>query len=308
MLYVERFLVVAYAYDDVYIFDPAFKPRTITPPRSPWADMGYSRSNFLATALSGATSDTNNYVSRLNDAGIRTAMNQFAGSLATAWHAAASNANAKAFAGGDDIVPQGYSDNISYHGILYYGPGVDILSYDPATINLFRMRVTLTHGALTNNLWLDEIATRTVWIDYTNATGYVYPKAVLHVDDATVATEATGSSQTNAVTATIAVTNLIGAFSSAPYALVRSNANVYTIPVAVSTLHGGMRDRAARKLERVRAVNSAGSHRITAQAVQVTGQEWLLQTACNEEALGRLSGQPVWPFYRLGIAGQRTAS
>ena len=301
---VDRFIVVATdGTGTTQQLDPAFKPRTITPPRAPQADMGYNRTNLLTTAKSGATTDTNNYVRLLNDAGIRTTLNQMAGNLATVWHNAASNANANAFAGSDVIVPQPSWDTYYCHSYDVYDFSTDLFATNAAAINYYRTGVTVSHGTLNNSLWLDEMASRTVWLEYTNVTGYAYPKAILHVDDTTLATEATGFSSNN-VTATISVTNaFLGAFKQ-PYSLIRSNANVFVIPTGVSSLYSGMRDRDTRTLERLIATYPNGGHRVTAQSLQVAGQEWLLQTACNAKLLGRINGYCQTPFYRMGIAGQ----
>ncbi|NLN01051.1 MAG: hypothetical protein GX174_03980, partial [Lentisphaerae bacterium] len=283
----------------LYPLDPCFKPRLTTPHRDILADAGYSRSSLLATAGGSIGSS---HVQGLSAAALGAALDQLTSRLASTWHAADPVAAPRAFIGGDSVVPQDiHEDAYPSHGDVDGTPG-DFLAQSDAWKNARRTALTVTHGTASKTLWLDEVATRHVWISYTNALGYTYPGAVLRVDDETVMAESAGSAQA-AATLTLAV-NHPHADMTAPYDLVRATTNTYVIVLGMGGDHpGGMRAWAATELARARAADGTGVA-ARARALQSVGQQWLAQTALVSDLAGRLGGVRRGFFYNIGIAGQ----
>jgi len=285
----------------LYYLDPSFKPRQTTPSRDILADAGYSRASLLTTA--GGTVGTSS-VQGISSAALGSALDGLAAQLAAAWHAADPVAAPKAFVGGDAVVPQDLSwDGYTFHGAVD-GTLLDFMAQTDAWKNARRTALTVTHGTTSKKLWLDEVAARHVWLSYTNAPGYAYPKAVLRVDDEPVLTEPAGSAQA-AATMTLAVDHPY-ADMSAPYSLVRAVTNVYVIALGMGGDHpGGMRARAAVELARTRSSGADEADvALCARALQSVGQQWLAQTALLNDLDGRLTGVRQGFFYNLGVAGQ----
>jgi hypothetical protein len=285
----------------LYYLDPCFKPRRITPHRDILADAGYSRSSLLAAA-GGSIGPS--HVQGLSAGALGAALDQLAARLASTWHAADPVAAPRAFIGGDSVVPQDiHEDAYPFHGTVE-GEPIDFLAQPDSWKNDRRTALTVTHGTASKTLWLDEVATRHVWISYTDSPGHAYPGAVLHVDDETVLAESAGSAQA-AVTLTLAVDHAYpDASMSAPYDLVRATTNTYVIVLGMGGDHpGGMRARAATELARARAADGTGVA-ARARALQSVGQQWLAQTALVSDLAGRLGGVRRGFFYNIGIAGQ----
>ncbi len=289
----------------LYYLDPSFKPRQTTPPRDILADAGYSRSNLLAAA--GGTVGTSS-VQGISSAALGPALDGLATQLAAAWRAVDPVAAPNTFVGGDAVVPQDLSwDSYTFHGAAD-GTPLDFLDQTDVWKNARRTALTVTHGTASKKLWLDEVAARHVWLSYTNAPGYAYPKAILRVDDEVVMTEPAGSSQA-AATMTLTVEHPY-ADLSAPYSLIRAVTNVYVIALGMGGDHpGGMRARASAELARTRAstLGSGADEADVAQrarALQSVGQQWLAQTALLNDLDSRLTGVRQGFFYNLGVAGQ----
>ncbi|HPK72867.1 MAG TPA: hypothetical protein PLN93_13075, partial [Vicinamibacterales bacterium] len=281
--------------------DPSFKPRRTTPPRDILADADYTRSNLLATA-GGAVGTSS--VQGISSAALGSALDGLAAQLAAAWQAVDPVAAPKAFVGGDAVVPQDLSwDGYTFHGAVD-GTPLDFMAQTDAWKNARRTALTVTHGTTSKKLWLDEVAARHVWLAYTNAPGYAFPKAVLRVDDEPVLTEPAGSAQA-AATLTLAVDHPY-ADMSAPYSLVRAVTNVYVIALGMGGDHpGGMRARAAVELAMTRSSGADEADvALRARALQSVGQQWLAQTALLNDLGCRLTGERQGFFYNLGVAGQ----
>ncbi|MGI6494560.1 MAG: DUF6531 domain-containing protein [Kiritimatiellia bacterium] len=293
---------VSLKFDEVrYYLDPCFKPRRITPHRDILADAGYSRSSLLA-AVGGSLGPS--HVQGLSAGALGAALDQLAAQLASTWHALDPAAAPRAFIGGDSVVPQDiHEDAYPFHGTVE-GEPIDFLAQPDSWKNDRRTALTVTHGTASKTLWLDEVATRHVWISYTDSPGHAYPGAVLHVDDETVLAESAGSAQAG-VTLTLAVDHAYpDASMSAPYDLVRATTNTYVIVLGMGGDHpGGMRARAATELARARAADGTGVA-ARARALQSVGQQWLAQTALVSDLAGRLGGVRRGFFYNIGIAGQ----
>jgi RHS repeat-associated protein len=289
--------------------DPSFKPRRITPTRAALlSDMGYDRTNFLACA--GGVTTNEWFVQGLSADGVSNELNRLSSNLAAVWRGEGRGA-ARSVIGADDIVPQDLvSDGECCHGLCHSG-FYDVLSWTAEEISPYRARVTVTHGGLTNSVWLDEIGTRTLWLSYTNAPGYDYPKAVLMLDETVLATEPQGSA-TSCVTAALSVYHpSLHEFGtmSASYSLTRATTNVFVISVGFGAEHwGGMCAKAAEALARLRASGrGADDLHLRAGVLQSVGHHWLAQTALLSSLDSRLKGGSRHFFYNIGMSGQATS-
>ena len=130
-LVVEQFMVAVDVYGPSggyrYFMNPAFKPQRTIPARDVLAGLDYSRTNLLALAKEGATTDTTNSVLNLNEGNIRSEMIRLSSGLAAARLAQGTNVSDRVFMGGQEIVPQDMtSDSSVKHGTTQ--PMYDLLA------------------------------------------------------------------------------------------------------------------------------------------------------------------------------------
>ena len=281
--------------------DPSLKPHDVHLARNVLADCGYSKSEFLSVA-GGMTAATS--VSDLSVAGIEALMNGYAAALAGVW----TNANASAinFVGRKSIVAQ--SDDFAFHGLLLAnGETLDFLSQPHSFRNSFRARAMFSHGNFAQSFYLDEIGARNLWVSY-QSLGTGLPRAVLHLDDVTLAEEP-GTIHDSIVLSplTVAYTNQS---TTAEYGLCRSVDNVYSICVGFG---GDSRDGMRRHVSDVLAGLVANGvpesdPRAVACAVNLAGQGWISQTVLLKRLFNRRGGGEVQGFYSVGIAAQDGSS
>ncbi|MBM4164359.1 MAG: RHS repeat protein, partial [Lentisphaerae bacterium] len=304
-LAIEHFWVQLTLDNQTYDLDPSFKPRITTPPRDVLTDMGYSRSNLLAQAGGSVTNDW--FVRSLSSANLASELRRLSATLAANWQTLGTNAATSFFIGGDTIVPQNLAtDTATFHGTVA-GTNIAFLNQPDEYKNAFRASLTVYHTGFTTTLWLDEVSARHVWLAYTNS-AQTYPKAVLRVDDTTVATEPDGSSsQTDG--AYLSVSHPAVGSDAPYYTLSRALTNVYAIPIGFGGDHrGGMRERAENELGRLRAAGLPENNIfLRSRVVQLVGQQWLAQTALFNELDSRLRGTHQHFFYTLGISAQEEA-
>jgi RHS repeat-associated protein len=289
-----------------YDLDPSFKPRLITPPSgSILTDMGYTRTNLLTQA--GGTTNAY-YVQGLSGAALSAELRRLSANLAAKWREAGTEASARDFIGGDSIVPQDFgSEANTFHGTLG-GTAVDFLAQSDSYKNAFRYSLKLEHCGFTNTFWLDEVGARHLWLSYTNATGYAHPRAVLHLDDTVLATEPAGAVQAaDKLYITVSHPFALDAYKCT-YSISNAAANVYAIPVGFGDRRGGMRERAQSEFDRVHSSGvSASNAGLRSRVLQVVGQQWLAQTAMQNELRNRLDGSDTHFFYNIGLAAQTTS-
>ncbi len=295
----DHFWIVLSVDNLLYHLDPSFKPTGRIGARDVAIDMGYMRAALISSA--GGTVGAN-HVRNLSSAGLESKLDALCRTLGTVWTNA--NFSVARYVGGSSIVPQ--ADSACFHGFTILNSPYDFLQQTAAFQNLFRASVTLTHGTLTRQFFLDELGARQLWVSYA-AAGTSHPKAVLHLDDEVIASETTSAS-TAAATMTLAV-GYEPASMTADYDLTRSLSNVYAIPAGFGgDARGGMRTWATDALSRLRATGVAATDvRMLARSLQVAGQQWLAQTALATKMHNALSGDDMRNFYNLGVAGQVNA-
>jgi YD repeat-containing protein len=302
-----------------YLFDPSFKPRKMSAPRSSSLDeTGYTRSNLLACA--GGTVTNGWFVQGLSAGGLSGELGRMSASLASAWRGADTNGAAAAFVGSDEIVPQDMStDGSYYHGFSYYVQfwywlwnEYSFLDQPESEKNAYRHQMTVVPGgSFTKNFYLDELGPRTLWVSFTNATPY--PKAALMLDDMFIGGEAAGSSTSLCATAIgifrpYALTNI--AVSAAGYALERAVTNYYVIPVGFGAVNpDGMREWTAREVARLKGRGlPEDDPKLRVAVLHSLGQQWMYQCAAANTLYGRLGGYQWHSFFKVGVAGHAQAS
>jgi YD repeat-containing protein len=304
--------------------DPSFKPRKIRAASATLlSDMGYTRSNLLACAGGSVTNDW--FVQGLSAEGLSDELCRMSAVLASAWRNADTNGISAAFVGSDEIVPQDLStDDIYYHGISYYGYMSDWDSYEwyfsffdkyDYEKNAYRYRMYVFLGdSYTNKFFLDELGPRTLWVSFTNAPGYTYPKAVLMLDGAELGYE-TAVSTTSPCTTYIDIYRPYGALGngawiSGAYGLERGVTNYYVIPVGFgSDTPDGMREWTAREVARLKGRGVAeDAPALRVAVLHSLGQQWLYQCAAANTLYARLGGYQWHTFFDTGITGHERAS
>jgi RHS repeat-associated protein len=304
-LAIEHFWVQLTLDSQTYNLDPSFKPRMTPPPRDVLTDMGYSRTNLLAQA--GGSVTNNWFVRSLSSANLASELRRLSATLAANWQTLGTNAATSFFIGGDAIIPQDLAtDTATFHGTVA-GTNIAFLDQPDSYKNSFRASLTVYHTGFTTALWLDEVSARHVWLAYTNS-DQTYPKAVLRVDDTTVATEPNGSDSPTDDACLSVFHPAVGTYSPY-YTLSRALTNVYAIPIGFGGDHrGGMRERAENELGRMRAAGLAENNIfLRSRVVQLVGQQWLAQTALFNELDSRVRGTHQHFFYTLGISAQEEA-
>jgi len=301
-----------------YDLDPSFKPCLFKPPSGNIRTaMQYSR-DALTNAAGGVNGDTGDKysVTSISTANLAAKLCQLSSNLAACW--AGTNAMASDYVGSREIGQQNVAtDPDTFHGLMY---GTPLDYFGSSMTDWFRdhgMRTLFqfTHGSYSLSLWADEIAARHLWVSYTNTTGYTNPRAVVWVDDMMIGMEpATYADKVAVDSAAIVVWKI----ATPGYCNINSHSygsferglnNVFTIPVTIGNVrHGGMRDRALRELERLRAAGLPDTNlAVRARVLQVAGQQWTEQTAKTCEFNSQITGLGQYTFYRIGISGQKTS-
>jgi len=308
VLSVEHFSV--YLFDEGRYLDPSFKPRrTGSPSASLLEDMGYARSNLLACAGGSVTNGW--FVRNLSEAGLSNELCRLSANLGAAWRSSSTNAVAGDFVGGDWIVPQNMGiDTNLFHWDSYDNGMYDFIWQSDDFKNGFRAYMYAIWGGITNGCYLDEIGARTLWLSFTNVSGYAYPKAELRLDDTLIAYEASGYSTSLCASALAVIHPAVGGMVSSPYTLTRAVTNCYVIPVGFgSDTAGGMREWAVRGLSRLKGTGlSEGDAKLRAAVLQSLGQQWLYQCALFNSIYARLAGHTYHSFFETGIVGHEGAS
>jgi RHS repeat-associated protein len=310
-LYVEHFCVKL----GTILLDPSFKPRKIRLPSvSLLSDMSYTRSNLLDKA--SGTSTNGWFVQGLSSEEITTELCRMSANLSAVWRDSDTNGVASAFVGSDEIVQQDLATDTSYyHGYsywVYYGYWWNFLNETDSFKNKYRyLMKAIVGGSFTNNIYLDELGPRTLWVSFTNASPY--PKAVLMLDSTAIGAETSGSSTSLCATAIgvfrpYAFTNF--AVSAAAYALERSVTNYYVIPVGFgSTTPEGMREWTAQEVARLKGRGAAEDDpRLRVSVLHSLGQQWIYQCAAVNTLYARLGGYQWHSFFEVGISGHERAS
>ena len=297
----DHFWVVLPLNGDLYYLDPSLKPTTRTSGHNIALEMSYNRTNLVQAA--GGTINTTS-ISNLSSVALSTHLNALSASLRAAW----TNANepVSSYLGKTATAPQ--SDDTYFNGYYCSWEPYDFLQFSDTEKNFFRAKMTIRHGTtLTNTFYLDEAGARQLWISYIAAAGTTYPKAVLHLDDAVLASETTGSSSNRAnMNIDISYTN---APMAADYPLTRGLSNVYAIPLGFGgDTRNGMRPWATGELAKLRAEGvTNGAPRMLARSLHVAGQQWLSQTALATKIRNRVTDGDYRYFYNIGVAGQANA-
>ncbi|MEI8242279.1 MAG: DUF6531 domain-containing protein, partial [bacterium] len=313
-----------------YDLDPSFKPSRITPPsRSITNAMNYSRSALLAAA--GGVHGEYDSVRQISFTNLAVELSRLSGNLAIAWRTSGTNAMATDFTGDCQIVAQNPAiDACTFNGatgtdpedfiwMLYWLDDYYYYYDQPRDAGNWRVPISITHSSLTVSVFMDEIASRNLWLSYTNAGTTKF--AVIKLDDTVIAAETVGSTQA-ALDVPLAVTTPINtvdtngnvgiAMESMEHVYTcveRGVSNVFVFPVGMGNVpHDGMRLRTLRELERLRATSRPSTDpALRARALQVAGQQWMEQTALSAEFSGCILGSGHYTFYRVGVVGQKTA-
>ena len=282
-----------------YYLDPSFKPTIRTEGRNIVADMGYSRSSLLVSAGGYVGSC---FVRSLSSTGISTRLGEYVAAVRSAWTNA--NATVSQFIGESAVARQ--EDGLFFHGYHASEAPYDFFCMDTSIREGFRALVTIKCGSVSKQFYLDELGVRHLWLAFENGAS-VFPKVSLRLDDSVLVGESTGSSISPvAMTLDIAYGP---ASMSATYPLSRNVSHVYTIPVGFGgDARGGMRSWATEELSKLRASGAASDDvRMIGRALQVSGQQWLSQTALADKLYNRITGGDHQLFYNIGIAGQNSA-
>ncbi|MFO7534147.1 MAG: DUF6531 domain-containing protein, partial [Kiritimatiellia bacterium] len=280
--------------------DPSFKPTVRASGRPIPSDMGYGRADTIAAAGGLVNAQS---VSNLSVSGLETKLNALTASLRGAWTNA--NASVADYLGESRIAP--WTDADHFHGYTISFYPFDFLAFTEATRNAFRASLTIKHGTnMTQQLYLDELGARGLWLSFTAVAGYAYPKPVLHLDDTVLTSSVASASAPMTLRLKVAC---VPAPMTADYALTRGVSNVYAIPVGFGgDARGGMRTWATEELAKLRAAGvSSSNSRMIARALQVAGHQWLSQTALAMKMRNRVNGGDHRSFYTLGVAGQAKA-
>jgi RHS repeat-associated protein len=311
-LSVEHFCVYLLEPYNIWL-NPSFKPRKIrTPSSSILPDMGYMRSNLLASA--GGTITNGWFVQGLSAAGLSDELCRMSASLTASWRGSDTNNIASVFVGSDEIVPQDLEQDSSFsHGECFYI--YNFLASSDVTKNAFRYKMNVFLGdSYTNKFYLDELGPRTLWVSFTNAPGYTYPKAMLMLDGTQLGCETAGS-QTSPCTSYIDIFRPYGgigngAWTSGGYGLDRGVTNYYVIPVGCgSDTPDGMREWTVREVARLKGRGLAEDDPALRVAVlHSLGQQWLYQCSAASILYGRLGGYQWHSFFDTGITGHERAS
>ena len=306
-LFKEHFSVYLYYVEGGLYLDPSFKPSRVTPPSASLAeDMGYARSSLLAAA-GGVTNGWS--VQGLSAGGLSNELGRLSANLAAAWRGAGADSATRDLVGGDEIVPQ----NLMYDQYVFHGYFLIDGPYDFPSMwnrNSFRAGLAVEHGTVTNNFWLDELGSRTLWISYTSDTSNAYPRALINLDGSNIASEVAGSSEPD-LQAVVAVNHpAIAQWSGGAYPVTRAVTNVYVVPVGFgSPRRGGMRELTADRLMRLQGERlPEDDGRARAAVLHSLGQQWLCQCALLNTLYGRLGGYTRHSFFETGIVGQDKAS
>jgi len=294
----------------VYL-DPSFKPCRKTPASaSILDDMDYGRSNLLATA--GGTVSNGWYVQGISAAGLSNELGRMAGRLAGAWRARqGAGDTAREFVGANEIVKQDLNvDQYVFHG-NDLTPS-NLLAKSNSEKNSHRAQMTVVQGGITNLFWLDELGTRNLWLSYTNADGFAFPKAVLRVDGTLVTNEPTGSAVQD-VTAVVGIRHPslgTGAWVMSAYGLKRAVTNVYAFPVGFGSDDPvGMRDWSAKALSREHGKALQQTDPVLrANVLNALGHQWLYQCALVNSLYSRIGGHVRHSFFETGVVGHEASS
>lgn len=283
-----------------YSLDPSLKTVEQSVGCDRLAEMEYNRTELIESA--GGIVDENG-VQELSIAGLSNQLNGLVATLRSAW--TNENAAVSDYLGTESIVP--FSGEPYFPGYIISGAPINFLEQDTETQASHRARVTLTHDALEQSFYLDELGTRCLWISYTNTTPSAQPCAVLYLDDTPIAVEPVTPTHTSA-TLLIRLDYPPGG-SLAEYACQRGLSNVYAIPIGFGTdSKHGMRSWTTKALARVHATNdSPEDTRVIARTLHVIGQQWLSQTALATQLSNRLFGEDIQSFYEIGVVGQDVA-
>lgn len=289
-LLIEHFSV--YLYDEGLYLNPSFKPRRTVPPRaSLLADMGYARSNLLAAA-GGVTNGCS--VQGLSAGGLSNELCRLSANLASAWRGSGPDVATRDLVGGDEIVPQNLADDpYVFHGDFYFEGPNDFLSMSDR--NVFRARLKVICGAVTNDCWLDELGSRTLWISYTNAPGDNFPRALINLDGSNIVSEVAGASSPDLQSVVAVYHPSVSQWSGGAYPVTRAVTNVYVVPVGFgSPRRGGMRELTADRLARLQGERLPEDDiRVRAAVLHSLGQQWLSQCALLNTLYGRSAATPA---------------
>lgn len=297
----DHFYVRLPTSEGAYAMDPAFKPVEIRSSANFAMDSGYSRTALLNAAGGTVASQ---YVKSLSKTGLAAYLDARMTTLRNAW--TEKNVAAAHYVGENVVKQQPDSDNLYFHGAKV-GGSKKFLTQSDVVKNLYRARVTLKiDSADLKSFFLDEMGTRSLWISFENVSAN-YPKAVLYLDDAVIASESTESSSAVAQL-TISISYAMGSYSHR-YDLSRGTSNVYAIPIGFGgdSSHG-MRKVASDALADRIASGDGASPRTIAHSLLVAGHQWIGQVAMISRLRSRVCGYSTFDYYNVGVVGYAGAS
>ena len=298
-LVTDHFYVTLPTANGSMVMDPSVKPAHRIEPCDALADSGYSRSSLLAAAGGTLSGD---YVQNLSKTGLAAYLDGLQTSLRNIWTNA--NSAASRFVGGSSVIAQSEDDANYSHGIIF-GEQMSLLGQSDSVKNNYRARMALWIG-MTNlaDFYMDELGSRQLWLSFEEA-NEAYPRAVLHLDDDIIYTEAAGSDSKN-----------LALMISTRYPLATTNTFTYTYPLSRNVTNAyavaigfggdspsGVRKLASQELAKIAASGSATSEDKLARSLAVAGQQWISQVAMCSRLRSRTCGYSIYDYYNIGIAG-----
>lgn len=288
--------------------DPSFKPQPGTAGKNAMADSGYNRSAFLAAA--GGTVGTDS-VTGLSEAGVAAYLTERTKQLKAAWNVG--GASPDTALGSRTITPRG-KDDARFHGAWASSSDpIDLLATPQETLNALRTPVHLYAAGWEfedvysswedGSLWfyLDEMGTRTLWFsdDGYGDLGFFV--------DGTEWRKSSVASYYGGVPVGVLV-QYPGHPSYHTYWMVPATNQVHVLGLHFGAeSHDGTRKAVGKRLSDLREEGMAeGTPRLTAETLQLQGQQWFSQVGLHQRVWNRVVGARRGSFYNMGIAGQTT--
>jgi hypothetical protein len=298
---IDRVWVQATINGTNYLFDPAFKTYTATPKINLATAMGYSQSDFLSAADSGATIGTN-YVQNLNEGNIRSKLATYANNLVSTIRGQYPNGNVEDIVGGRSIVQ---STTTQLPTTVPFSPATEYSwSAIPSTY-FTTLTVNIPDGGLNITINTHDLAGKRLTLTYNSS----YPVLTL---DGTVLASGTTALSSGAHNCTIAINHPYAA-NSGTY---QDQSVTYT-PITgsnyaiVYNLGGGVSDTLLQKLQQQLATFKAQgladtSEPVLVETLHLMGMTWLKEVTQTMKLLSVITDIVPIIHHNVGFMAQET--
>ena len=279
-----------------FVFDPAFKTYTRTNPINLASAMGYSRSSFLADAMSGATT-TSSSIRGVNRTNVRNDLQTFATNLASFIKTNAPASSVADIVGGRSIVRT--TGTLRQTNLPYANGGTTDSTTIPSNFHP-TLSITLPGAAAVTCNSDDLYGHRmTVFFNTSN-------QPVLRIDGTVMSTGSAGSPGSPMQ---------LGTVITVPFFTGAGQSTTLNVTVGGSFLIGNGWDQTGRGtierhrtlLTQARAANTdPASEPVLGEALAVLGATWLAEVSSEQHLADQLQATSTQYFYGIGIVGMAT--